>query len=171
MALNGATAQRCMWFCRLHRKSSGSPSLWPQALTQALKVNKTLTNINLGGNYIGKEGAEAWGSATGGLWCLGGGIWHMDGGRDFWESQVVLGGCTFQKVSDMAPHQFEQRFNLTEVLGLVGLNFPLCCYQWYKRHLLHFLLTFPGLSPWVFEWCGAFVVSNCVSGRQIPKAV
>ena len=53
----------------------------------------------------------------------------MDGGRDFWESQVVLGGCTFQKVSDMAPHQFEQRFNLTEVLGLVGLNFPLCCYQ------------------------------------------
>ena len=51
--------------CRLHRKSSGTPSLWPQALAEALKVNKTLTDINLEVNWIGREGAEAWGSARG----------------------------------------------------------------------------------------------------------
>ena len=31
----------------------------PQALAQALKVNKTVTDINLDGNNIGKEGAKA----------------------------------------------------------------------------------------------------------------
>ena len=35
----------------------------PQALAEALKVNKTLTNIDLRGNKIGTEGAKAW--------CLG----------------------------------------------------------------------------------------------------
>ena len=35
----------------------------PQALAEALKVNSTVTNINLFGNHIGKEGAKAW--------CLG----------------------------------------------------------------------------------------------------
>ena len=51
-----------------------------------------------------------------------------------WESREVLGGCwacgSFNKsLFEMAPHQLEQRFNLTEVLGRAGLNFPLCCYQ------------------------------------------
>ena len=36
---------------------------WPQALAEALKVNKTVTKINLCNNSIGMEGAEAWGSA------------------------------------------------------------------------------------------------------------
>ena len=35
----------------------------PQALAEALKVNKTLTEIDVGWNRIGKEGAKAW--------CLG----------------------------------------------------------------------------------------------------
>ena len=35
----------------------------PQALAEALKVNKTLTEIDLRDNDIGKEGAKAW--------CLG----------------------------------------------------------------------------------------------------
>ena len=38
----------------------------PQALAEALKVNKTLTNIDLINNWIGKEGAKAW--------CLGRGF-------------------------------------------------------------------------------------------------
>ena len=37
----------------------------PQALAEALKVNKTVTDINLRGNEIGNEGAKAW--------CLAGG--------------------------------------------------------------------------------------------------
>ena len=37
----------------------------PQALAEALKVNKTLTNIGLKFNEIGKEGAEAWCLARG----------------------------------------------------------------------------------------------------------
>ena len=36
-----------------------------QALAEALKVNTTVTNINLGGNDIGKEGAKAWCLARG----------------------------------------------------------------------------------------------------------
>ena len=43
----------------------------PQALAEALKVNMTVTNIDLRLNGIGKEGAEAWclawGSAAPGL--------------------------------------------------------------------------------------------------------
>ena len=46
-------------------ESSRSPSLWPQALAEALKVNKTVRNVDLKNNGIGKEGAEAWGSARG----------------------------------------------------------------------------------------------------------
>ena len=38
----------------------------PQALAEALKVNKTLAKIDLRGNNIGKEGAKAW--------CLGRGF-------------------------------------------------------------------------------------------------
>ena len=38
---------------------------WPEALAEALKVNKTLTNINLRDNGIGKEGPEAWCLARG----------------------------------------------------------------------------------------------------------
>ena len=37
----------------------------PQALAEALKVNKTVTDINLDGNNIGKEGAKAWCLARG----------------------------------------------------------------------------------------------------------
>ena len=37
--------------------------LCPQALAQALKINKAITYIDLSRNEIGKEGAEAW--------CLG----------------------------------------------------------------------------------------------------
>ena len=39
----------------------------PQALAKALKVNQTVTNINLDNNNIGNEGAKAW--------CLAGGLW------------------------------------------------------------------------------------------------
>ena len=53
---------------------------WPQALAEALKVNKTLTNMNLGGNYqISKEGVEAWGLAKG---APGLRQSDTDGGRD-----------------------------------------------------------------------------------------
>ena len=38
----------------------------PQALAEAVKVNKTLTKIDLSENNIGKEGAKAW--------CLGRGV-------------------------------------------------------------------------------------------------
>ena len=31
-----------------------------QALAEALKINKSITNINLGENQIGAEGAKAW---------------------------------------------------------------------------------------------------------------
>ena len=31
-----------------------------QALAEALKINKCVTNINLGWNFIGAEGAKAW---------------------------------------------------------------------------------------------------------------
>ena len=53
---------------------------WPQALAEALKVNKTLTNMNLGHNKISKEGVEAWGLArrASGLRQS-----DTDGGRDF----------------------------------------------------------------------------------------
>ena len=57
----------------------------PQALAEALKVNKTLTKIDLRSNKIGNEGAEAWclgrGSVAPGLetvnengvkWCTSG---------------------------------------------------------------------------------------------------
>ena len=37
----------------------------PQALAEALKVNKTVTDINLADNRIGKEGAKAWCLARG----------------------------------------------------------------------------------------------------------
>ena len=37
----------------------------PQALAEALKVNKTVTDINLGYSAIGKEGAKAWWLARG----------------------------------------------------------------------------------------------------------
>ena len=45
--------------------SHGLPSFCPQALAEALKVNKTVTDINLGSNEIGKEGAKAWCLAQG----------------------------------------------------------------------------------------------------------
>ena len=37
----------------------------PQALAEALKVNMTVTDIDLGNNHIGKEGAKAWCLARG----------------------------------------------------------------------------------------------------------
>ena len=37
----------------------------PQALAEALKVNKTVTNVKLSSNEIGKEGAKAWCLARG----------------------------------------------------------------------------------------------------------
>ena len=42
----------------------------PQALAEALTVNKTVTNINLDYNKIDEEGAEAW--------CLGRGSAALD---------------------------------------------------------------------------------------------
>ena len=40
----------------------------PQALAEALKVNQTLTNVNLECNNIGKEGAKAWCLGRGSAW-------------------------------------------------------------------------------------------------------
>ena len=37
----------------------------PQALAEALKVNRTVTNIDLSGNKIDNEGAKAWCLARG----------------------------------------------------------------------------------------------------------
>ena len=37
----------------------------PQALAESLKVNKTVTNIDLRGHNIGNEGAKAWCLARG----------------------------------------------------------------------------------------------------------
>ena len=67
--------------------ASGLPSLWPEALAEALKVNKTLTNINLEGNNIREEGAQAWGSAKGAPLGAGRGTWMV---VETWESQEVL---------------------------------------------------------------------------------
>ena len=41
-----------------------------QALAEALKINKSITNINLGGNQIGAEGAKAW-CVVGSAECCG----------------------------------------------------------------------------------------------------
>ena len=49
---------------------------WPQALAEALKVNTTLTNIDLRGNDIGMEGAEAW-ARQGGPLGRGRVIWFV----------------------------------------------------------------------------------------------
>ena len=63
----------------------------PQALAEALKANKAVTNIDLGYNTFGKEGAKAWclarGSVAPGLetvkWILQNGIkWCTGGVRD-----------------------------------------------------------------------------------------
>eukprot|EP00434_Breviolum_minutum_P042002 symbB.v1.2.037370.t1/scaffold5500.1/size26397/1 len=53
----GEAGDRC-WSCGSFRKSTGM-----EALAEALKVNKTLTNIDLSRNGIGIKGAKAW--------CLG----------------------------------------------------------------------------------------------------
>ena len=53
----------------------------------------------------------------------------MDGGRDLGVSRgvgLVLGLWILEKVSEMEPHQFEQCFNLTDLLGSIGLNFSFC---------------------------------------------
>ena len=51
-----------IWFS--HCKFSGltlfAIPFSPQALAEALKVNKTLTNIDLSRNFIDKAGAKAW---------------------------------------------------------------------------------------------------------------
>ena len=41
-----------------------------QALAEALKINKSITNIKLGGNQIGAEGAKAW-CVAGSAECCG----------------------------------------------------------------------------------------------------
>ena len=41
---------------------------------------------------------------------------------------MVLGLWMLQKVSEMERHQFEQCFNLTDLLGLIGLNFLFVCF-------------------------------------------
>ena len=57
----------------------------------------------------------------------------MDGGRDLGVTRGVgrvLGLWVLQKVSEMEAHQFEQCFNLTDLLGLIGLNQRyLFCYK------------------------------------------
>ena len=67
-----------------------------QALAEALKVNKTLTNINLSLNNIDKEGAKAW--------CLGrrvcgsrprNGCWTLVEPADFLENWRVIGFGSF----------------------------------------------------------------------------
>ena len=61
----------------------------PQALAEALKVNSTLTSINLEKNEIGKEGAKAWclgrGSVAPGFEMVNenGVKWCTSGVRDF----------------------------------------------------------------------------------------
>ena len=55
----------------LHCNFSGLPLFFhrfcPQAIAEVLKVNKTLTDIDLSMNDFGKEGTEAWYLAKG-LW-------------------------------------------------------------------------------------------------------
>ena len=47
-----------------------------QALAEALKENKSITNMNLGRNDIGAEGAKAW-CGVGSVECCGM-LWIMD---------------------------------------------------------------------------------------------
>ena len=66
----------------------------------------------------------------------------MDGGRDLGVTRGVgpVLGLWIQKVSEMERHQFEQCFNLTDLLGLLGLNFPFVCnFLLYTLHLMDFL--------------------------------
>ena len=49
-------------------------------------------------------------------------------GRDLGDTSgvgPVLGFWVLQKVSEMERHQFEQCFNLTDLLGLIGFSFRL----------------------------------------------
>ena len=114
---------------------------WPQALAEALKVNRTVTNIDLSNNRIGREGAEAWGWARGRLWGEVEGWWLRRGSHKRW-------ACgSFEKVSEMKRHQFEQSFNLTDLLGLIRLNFPFVCnFLLNNLHLIEFLLKFLSIS-------------------------
>ena len=72
----------------------------PQALAEALKVNQTLTNVNLERNDIGTGGAEAWclgrGSAAPGLETVNenGVKCCTRGVRDLWDCSGV-GGLVF----------------------------------------------------------------------------
>ena len=55
----------------------------------------------------------------------------MDGVRDLGVTRGVgwvLGLWILQKVSEMERHQFEQCFNLTDLLGLIGLNVLFVCF-------------------------------------------
>ena len=67
----------------------------PQALAEALKVNKTLTKIDLQGNDIDKEGAKAWclgrGSVAPGFEMVNenGAKWCTSGVGDFWDISGV----------------------------------------------------------------------------------
>ena len=54
-----------------------------------------------------------------------------------WESQEVLGLWVLEKVSEMQRSHFEKCFNLTDLLGLIGLNFPFVCnFLLNKLHLI-----------------------------------
>ena len=88
--------QIALWVLRFHMVCH---RFCPQALAEALKVNKTVTDINLRGNEIGNEGAKAWCLAGGSVdpwksygikWCQ----WCTSGVRDFCETLVLLDGCS-----------------------------------------------------------------------------
>ena len=53
-----------------------------QALAEALKINKCVTNINLGDNQIGDEGAKAW--------CVVGSVECFDSDKFRWFGGAVV---------------------------------------------------------------------------------
>ena len=73
-------------------------------------------------------------------------LWAEVEGYEWWsrrESQVVLGSWVLQKVSEMERNQIGQFVNLTDIVGIVGLNHRyLFCFNCY--------LTEPDL-PWALR--------------------
>ena len=78
-------------------------------------------------------------------------LWAQEEGHGWWlrlGSHKRCWACgSFEKVSEMKRHQFEQSFNLTDLLGLIRLNFPFVCnFLFNNLHLIEFLLKFLTMS-------------------------
>ena len=78
-------------------------------------------------------------------------LWAQEEGHGWWlrlGSHKTCWACgSFEKVSEMKRHQFEQSFNLTDLLGLIRLNFPFVCnFLFNNLHLIEFLLKFLTMS-------------------------